>query len=511
VNPLSGTDRSTRERRDLALSVIAAAQLMVMLDLTITNVALPSIQHSLHFSTTNLTWVIDTYVLVFGGLLLLGGRAGDILGRRRMFFVGITLFALASLAGGLATTQLLLVTARAVQGVGAAIVSPTALALIAVTFPEGSARNRAMAVYASMTAAGGALGLILGGALVEWASWRWVFFVNVPIGLLVMAATPFVLPKIDGHGGRLDIPGAITASSGVAFLVYGLVRAPTAGWTATTTLLSFGAAALLLAVFVLIEQRVAQPLIPLSFLRHRNRAGGYAIMMLIGASMLSLLFFLTQFLQEEMHYSSLRAGVSYLPVPVMVASTSIFLSHRIRRFGVRVFLTTGPLMVAVGILWASFLTPTSSYWHVLGPLAIFGLGMGLSIVPLTLNAVSSVRNHEQGLASSLLNTSQQIGGSLGLAVLVTVAATVRNHQLATSAHVTSSMLVKAQLAATVQGFQVALRVGALSAFIAFLIALLVVRAPRSMADPTSVPEVLPVNKGSLEYHARGFNSIGDNA
>jgi len=497
VSPLTSTDHSTRERRDLALAVIAAAQLMVMLDLTITNVALPSIQHSLHFSTTNLTWVIDAYVLVFGGLLLLGGRAGDILGRRRMFFVGITLFALASLAGGLATTQLLLVTARAVQGVGAAIASPTALALIAVTFPEGSARNRAMAVYASMTAAGGALGLILGGALVEWASWRWVFFVNVPIGLLVMAATPFVLPKVDGHGGRLDIPGAITASSGVAFLVYGLVHAPTAGWTATTTLLSFGAAALLLAVFALIEQRMSQPLIPLSFLRHRNRAGGYAVMMLIGASMLSLLFFLTQFLQEEMHYSSLRAGVSYLPVPVMVASTSIFLSHSIRRFGVRVFLTTGPLMVAVGILWASFLTPTSSYWHVLGPLATFGLGMGLSIVPLTLNAVSSVRNHEQGLASSLLNTSQQIGGSLGLAVLVTVAATVRNHQLATSTHVTSSMLVKAQLAATVQGFQAALRVGALSALIAFLIALLVVRTPRSVAQPASVPGAVPVSEAPL--------------
>jgi predicted MFS family arabinose efflux permease len=261
--------------------------------------------------------------------------------------------------------------------------------------------------------------------------------------------------------------------------------------------LSFGAAVLLLAVFTLIEQRVSQPLIPLSFLRHRNRAGGYAIMMLIGASMLSLLFFLTQFMQEEMHYSSLRAGVSYLPVPVMVALTSIFLSHRIRRFGVRVFLTTGPLMVAVGILWTSFLTPTSSYWHVLGPLAIFGLGMGLSVVPLTLNAVSSVRNHEQGLASSLLNTSQQIGGSLGLAVLVTVAATVRSHQLATSAHVTSSMLVKAQLAATVHGFQAALRVGALSALIAFLIALLVVRTPQSTAQPESVPGAVPVSEAPL--------------
>lgn len=472
---------STHDRHSLALVLIAAAQLMVMLDLTITNVALPSIQSSLHFSTTNLTWVIDAYVLVFGGLLLLGGRVGDIFGRRRMFFIGIAIFALASLLGGVATTQSLLVGARALQGVGAAIASPTALALIAVTFPEGSARNRAMAVYAAMTAAGGALGLILGGALVESASWRWVFFVNVPIGAVVIIATPFVLPRIDGHGGRLDVPGAVSVSGGVAFLVYGLVHAPSAGWGATSTLAAFAAAVVLLAFFGLVERRSQQPLIPLHFLRHRNRAGGYFTMMLIGASMLSLLFFLTQFLQEEMHYSPLRAGVSYLPVPIMVASTSVFLSKKIKRLGVRIFLTTGPLLVALGILWASFLTPSSSYWNVLGPLVVFGLGMGFSFVPLTLNAVSSVQNHEQGLASSLLNTSQQIGGSLGLAVLVTVSATVRAHQLTQSSTLSTT---QAQINATVEGFHMALRVGSLSAFLAFLTALLVVRAPRTSHDRT---------------------------
>ena len=472
---------STHDRHSLALVLIAAAQLMVMLDLTITNVALPSIQSSLHFSTTNLTWVIDAYVLVFGGLLLLGGRVGDIFGRRRMFFIGIGIFALASLLGGVATTQSLLVGARALQGVGAAIASPTALALIAVTFPEGSARNRAMAVYAAMTAAGGALGLILGGALVESASWRWVFFVNVPIGAVVIIATPFVLPRIDGHGGRLDVPGAVSVSGGVAFLVYGLVHAPSAGWGATSTLAAFAAAVVLLAFFGLVERRSQQPLIPPHFLRHRNRAGGYFTMMLIGASMLSLLFFLTQFLQEEMHYSPLRAGVSYLPVPIMVASTSVFLSKKIKRLGVRIFLTTGPLLVALGILWASFLTPSSSYWNVLGPLVVFGLGMGFSFVPLTLNAVSSVQNHEQGLASSLLNTSQQIGGSLGLAVLVTVSATVRAHQLIQSSTLSTT---QAQINATVEGFHMALRVGSLSAFLAFLTALLVVRAPRTNHDRT---------------------------
>ncbi|MBW4077120.1 MAG: MFS transporter [Acidobacteria bacterium] len=486
---MTSNDRTARERRGFALAVIAAAQLMVMLDLTIVNVALPSIQGNLHFSTTNLTWVIDAYVLVFGGLLLLGGRAGDIFGRRRMFFVGIGLFALASLAGGLATSQLLLVIARAVQGIGAAIASPTALALVAVTFPEGTARNRAMAVYASMTAAGGATGLLLGGALVEAASWRWVFFVNVPIAMLVMAATPFVLPKVDGHGGRLDVPGAVTVSGGIAFLVYGLVRAPNAGWMAPATLASFVAGALLLVVFIVIERRSTQPLIPLGFLRHRNRMGGYVMMMLIGASMLSLLFFLTQFLQEVLHYSSLRAGVAYLPVPVMVASTSIFLSHRIRRYGVRIFITLGPLLVASGVFWASFLNASSSYIHVFGPLVVFGLGMGFSFVPLTLNAVSSVRNHEQGLASSLLNTSQQIGGSLGLAVLVTVAATARSHQLALASKVHGSSAISAhdQVDAAVHGFQAALRVGALSSLIAFVIALAVIRTPTTLDAPTPAP------------------------
>lgn len=479
MTDLSLVATKERERHGLALAVIAAAQLMVMLDLTIVNVALPAIQGSLHFSTTNLTWVIDAYVLVFGGLLLLGGRAGDIFGRRRMFFIGIGLFALASLAGGLATSQLLLVVARAVQGIGAAIASPTALALIAVTFSEGTERNRAMAIYASMTAAGGATGLLLGGALVEAASWRWVFFVNVPIALVVMIAAPFVLPKVDGHGGRLDVPGAVTVSGGIAFIVYGLVRAPNAGWSALATLGAFAVGALLLVLFVIVERRSVQPLIPLGFLRHRNRVGGYVMMMLIGASMLSLLFFLTQFLQEVLHYSSLRAGVSYLPVPVMVASTSIFLSRRIKRYGVRIFITLGPLLVATGIVWASFLNASSTYVDVFGPLVLFGLGMGFSFVPLTLNAVSSVRNHEQGLASSLLNTSQQIGGSLGLAILVTVAATARSHQLAIVAklHGANSVSAHDQLLATVHGFQDALRVGALSSLLAFAIALLVIRTP----------------------------------
>ena len=481
------SERHERERRGVALMVIAAAQLMVMLDMTIVNVALPSIQRELGFSLTNLTWVIDAYVLVFGGLLLLGGRSGDIFGRRRMFVAGITIFSLASLAGGLATSQGWLIAARALQGAGAAIASPTALALVAVTFPEGAARNRAMAVYAGMTAAGGASGLILGGALVEALSWRWVFFVNVPIGLLVLLAAPMVLPKVDGHGGRLDVPGALTISGAMAALVYGLVRAPSDGWSSGSTLMAFAVAALLVIAFVVIERTSVQPLIPLGFLRHRNRAGGYAVMLLIGGAMLALLYFLTQFLQDVLHYSSLRAGVSYLPIPVMVATTSFVLSKKIRTLGIHRFLVAGPLLIAVGLLWASFINATSSYLHVLGPLATVGLGMGLSLMPLTLNAVSSVRNHEQGLASSLLNTSQQIGGSLGLAVLVTMSATAVKHSLVHALApfgeaVTPAMAAHASLEATVHGYQVAMRAGAAAGLLAFLVAAMVVRAPAPVLE-----------------------------
>ena len=483
--PSIPSERHERERRGVALAVIAAAQLMVMLDMTIVNVALPSIQRELGFTLTNLTWVIDAYVLVFGGLLLLGGRSGDIFGRRRMFVVGIAIFSVASLAGGLATSQGWLIAARALQGAGAAIASPTALALVAVTFPEGAARTRAMALYAGMTAAGGASGLILGGALVEALSWRWVFFVNVPIGALVLFAAPMVLPKIDGHGGRLDVPGAVTISGAMAALVYGLVRAPSDGWSSGSTLTAFAVALVLVVAFVVIERTSAQPLIPLGFLRHRNRAGGYAVMLLIGGAMLALLFFLTQFLQDVLHYSSLRAGISYLPIPVMVASTSLVLSKKIRTLGIHRFLVAGPLLISIGLFGASFIDATSSYLHVLGPLATVGFGMGLSLMPLTLNAVSAVRNHEQGLASSLLNTSQQIGGSLGLAVLVTMSATAVKHSLEHALAplgeaVMPAVAAHASLEATVHGYQVAMRAGAAAGLLAFLVAALVIRTPTPM-------------------------------
>ncbi len=494
-----------RHHHRLALVVIATAQLMVMLDLTIVNIALPSMQRELHFSATNLTWVIDAYVLVFGGLLLLGGRTGDLFGRRRMFAIGIAVFAAASLAGGLATDQAGLIIARAFQGVGAAIASPTALALVATTFDEGTERNRAMAVYAGMSAAGGALGLLLGGILVDVSSWRWVLFVNVPIGAAVLALTPVALAPGRGHSGRrgrLDVPGAVAISGGMALLVYGLVRAPTSGWSSTGTIASFAAAAAVLGVFVIIERWSRQPLVPLSFLGDRNRAAGFGMMLLLGAAMLSLIFFLTQFMQNILHYSPVLAGAAYLPIPVSVAATSITVSRLLRRFDLRVFLRIGPVLVTVGLLWVSLVTASSSYADIFGPLMLVGIGMGLSFMPLTLNAVSSVPRNQSGLASALLNTSQQVGGSLGLAALVTVAATATTDQLrhaaadlhgAATVGARASQLHALTVAATVHGDQMAFRTGAVAAALAFVLAIVVLR-PRPTGPLPAVDDAEPAGR-----------------
>jgi len=490
AGPSGATSTHAHPSHRLALVVIATAQLMVMLDLTIVNIALPSMQRELHFSVTNLTWVVDAYVLVFGGLLLLGGRLGDLFGRRRMFAIGIAAFAAASLAGGLATDQAWLIAARAVQGIGAAIASPAALSLVVTTFEEGPPRNRAMGIYAGMSAAGGALGLLLGGVLVDVASWRWVLFVNVPIAIAVLVLTPLSLRAgraPSGRSHRLDIPGALSISAGMALLVYGLVSAPTDGWSSARTILAFAVAAVLLAIFVAVERSSKEPLIPLGFLRNRNRAAGYAVMLLLGAAMLSLIFFLTQFLQDILHYSPILAGVAYLPIPVSVAATSAVVSRLVRHYGTRRFLVLGPVLVALGLLWVSRVNATSSYADVFGPLVLVGLGMGLSFVPLTLNAVASVERQQSGLASALLNTSQQVGGSLGLAILVTVAATATRDQLqraVTGLHTAGTTLSTPRLhaltaAASVHGYQMAFRWGAAGAAIAFVVAVALLRSSAS--------------------------------
>ena len=368
--------------------MIATAQLMVTLDRTIVNIALPSIQHSLHFSVTGLSWVVDAYVLAFGGLLLLGGRAGDLFGRRRVLEIGIAVFTLASLLGGLTPSSGWLVAACIFQGLGAAVAAPTALSLIVTTFPEGPARHRAMAVYAGMSGAGASLGLLFGGILVQLASWRWVFLVNVPIGVAILVLAPISLPMGDRTRRRLDLPGAVLITASMTTLVYGLERAPSSGWWSSSTITWLVVAISLLALFVIVELRTVAPLVPLGFLRHRSRAAGYVMMLALGGAMLAVLYFLTQFLQESLHYSALMAGVAYLPVPVTVGGMGVLVSRVVGRTGVRPFLTVGPLLVTGGMIWLSTLTAHSTYLVVFWPLVLIGLGQGCSFVPLTLNAVA---------------------------------------------------------------------------------------------------------------------------
>jgi len=421
--PAGGGNR----RLDLALLVIATAQLMVVLDSTIVNVALPHVQRALGFSGSGLEWVVNAYAVTFGGLLLLGGRAGDILGRRRVFVFGLLLFSTASLLGGFATSQWWLLAARAVQGAGGAVIAPTALALITTNFPEGGERNRAFGVYAAMAGAGSAVGLLLGGVLTTYASWRWVMFVNVPIGIAVAAAAPRVLAESPRRPGRIDVAGAITATGGIALLVYGLSKAATGAdgishWGDAQVLASLTASVVLLASFVLVEMRSPHPLLPMRVLADRNRSGTYLIMLCVATGLFGLFFFLTLFIQTVLGYSAIRSGIAYLPFAVGVVTGSTLASPLVARIGPRPLIVTGAAMIAGGMFWFSRLTEHSGYASaLLGPQLVSSLGLGLVFVPLSLVSLRGVAERDSGVAASLLNTAQQVGGAIGLAVLGTVA------------------------------------------------------------------------------------------
>jgi EmrB/QacA subfamily drug resistance transporter len=417
-------------KHGLALLVIATAQLMVVLDASIVNVALPHIQRALGFSGSGLEWVVNGYALAFGGLMLLGGRAGDLLGRRRVFIAGLLLFTAASLAGGFASSQAWLLAARIVQGAGGAIVAPTALALITTTFPEGSARNRAMGVYAAMSAAGGAIGLLAGGLLTTYASWRWVLFVNVPIGLAAAVAAPYALGDSPRNPGRFDLPGALTGTGGIAALVYGLSNAATSPdgvshWGDAKVIASLAAAAVLLAAFAVIETRSRHALLPVRLLADRNRNGANLIMLCVGAALFGIFFFLTLFLQLVWGYSALKSGLAYLPMSAVIGVVSGAAARLIPRIGARPMLLAGSAIFAGGLFWLSRISEHGSYASgVLGPTLVIGAGLGFLFLPLTLVAMSGVADADSGAASSLRNVGQQVGGSIGLAVLGTVAWTV---------------------------------------------------------------------------------------
>jgi EmrB/QacA subfamily drug resistance transporter len=423
----AATTTQAPRRLGLALAVIATAQLMIVLDLTIVTVALPHIQAALGFSGTNLEWVVNAYAVTFGGLLLLGGRSGDLLGRRRIFIAGLLVFVAASLLGGLATGQAWLITARAAQGAGAAMVAPTALALIAVTFPEGPPRNRAVAVYSAMAILGSVVGLVAGGLLVTYVSWRWVFFVNVPIGLAVAALATRVLPASGRRAGRFDLPGAVTATAGVAALVYGLSNAATtpdgvSHWGDAKVIAALAAAAVLLAAFAVIETRSKYALLPFRVLRSRDRSGAYLISLCTGTALLGMFFFLTLFIQDVWGYSALKTGVAYLPfVPVILAGT-VLAQQGVTRIGARPLLAAGAAVAAGAMVWLSRITEHSTFaGGMLGPEMVLGAGLGVLFVLVNLVGLTKVRNDDAGVASSLVNVGQQVGGSIGLAILGTVA------------------------------------------------------------------------------------------
>src|SRR5580698_2350737 len=441
----------------LALVVIAAAQLMVVLDATIVNVALPHIQTALGFSGSGLEWVVNAYALTFGGFLLLGGRAGDILGRRQVFVAGIVVFALASLAGGFANSEAWLLIARAIQGIGAAVVAPTALSLVTTTFPEGPPRNRAMGVYAAMSIGGAAVGLLAGGVLTTYLSWRWVFFVNVPIAIVVALMAPRVLGDSERLTGRFDIPGAITGTGGLAALVYGLSSAAASAsgvshWGDTQVLVSLAAAVVLLGSFVFIESRSPHALLPLRIFRDRNRSGANLIMLCVGTAMFGMFFFLTIFVQTVWGYSAIKTGVAYLPMVGMIMLMAGVSSQLIGRIGARPLLVTGSVLAAGGMYWLSRITEHSTYASgLLGPILVTAAGLGMLFMPLTLVALSKVSDRDAGVASSLVNTGQQVGGSIGLAILGTVAWTVvasTAHKSAAAAHAAAAKAAAAGHAIT---------------------------------------------------------------
>jgi EmrB/QacA subfamily drug resistance transporter len=441
ARPADGTTAGGGQHPGLALLVLATAQLMVVLDATIVNVALPHIQRALGFSGSGLEWVVNAYALAFGGLLLLGGRAGDLLGRRKVFIAGLLLFSAASLAGGFATSQAFLLVARAIQGVGGAITAPAALSLITNTFPEGPPRTRALSVYAAMSIAGGAIGLLGGGLLTTYASWRWVLFVNVPIGVAVALAAPRVLAETQRRRGRFDLPGAITGTGGIAALVYGLSSAATSRdgvshWGDAKVVASLAAAAALIAAFAVIEARSRNALLPVRLLRDRNRTGAYLSFAGVGIFVFGMFFFLTVFMQAVLGYSALKTGVAYLPFTAGLLIASGAAAQLVPRIGARPLLLAGSAASTGGLYWLSRISEHATYTSgVLGPTLVIGAGTALLFVPLSLVALNRVAEADSGVASSLLNTGQQLGGSIGLAVLGTVAWSAVAHSIhAQAAH-----------------------------------------------------------------------------
>ena len=437
LNSSHGQPGATAGGRGLGLSllVIATAQLMLVLDDTIANIALPSIQRELGVSASTLPWIVNAYVLVFGALLLFGGRVGDLFGRRRVLRIGLVLFTVASLLGGLGLNAGMLIGARGLQGVGAALVAPNVLALIATTFPVGKPRNKAMAVYAAMSAVGITVGVLLGGVLTGLLSWRWVFLINIPIGLAVLACTR-ALVEGQRSQGRLNTFDAVSGTVAMVALAYGITRGGEHGWGDVVTLGSFAVAAVLMVVFLSLQGRREHPMLPLGLFRDRNRSGSYAAILFIGGGLMATYYLLTLYMQQVLEFSPVMAGLASLPVAFGIVLSAGISSKLVERLAPRTVAAPGLLVAAAGMYWLSTLAVGSSYvWHVLPALFVTYFGLGMGFMPMTLTAVHGVAEEWAGVASAMINTAQQLGAALGVSVLATISTSAANGRLPEAARV----------------------------------------------------------------------------
>ncbi|CAN5599374.1 DHA2 family efflux MFS transporter permease subunit [soil metagenome] len=468
-----------REKRWWALALLCMTQLMVVLDASIVNIALPSIGTDLEFSQENLSWVINGYILTFGGFLLLGGRLADLLGRRRVFMAGLIVIAVASLVAGFSATEGQLIAARAAQGLGAAIIAPSALSIVTNLFTDGSERNKALGAWGAVAGAGGAAGVLLGGILTDGLGWEWVLWVNVPISLIVLALTPRLIgeSRSESQTRTFDVAGAFSVTAALSVLVYALVDASNAGWGSFQTIGLLGVSAALFAIFTAIERRSDAPLVPFRIFRLRTLTGANVVGLLVGASLFSMFFFVTLYMQQVLGYSPIKAGLSYLPLSIAIILSAGIASQLVTKIGFKPVLAIGMGLIAVGLAWFSQIPVDGSYVSdILGPSVLAAIGLGFSFVPTTIAAVSGIQERESGLASGLINTSQQIGGALGLAVLATLANSRTDDVLANAGGDPSQMNN-----ALVEGFQTAFIGGVGFAVLGLVLTLVLIRNKDSRA------------------------------
>ena len=476
---------TSQRRKWLALALLCVVQFMVVLDIAIVNVALPSIKIDLGFSQSDLQWVISAYALVFGGFLLLGGRAADMLGRRRLFLGGLVVFTVASLLAGLAWSEASLLGARALQGLGAAVIAPAALSILSTTFTEGRERNIALGAWGAVGGFGAVAGVLLGGVLTDALSWEWIFFVNVPVGLAALVVTPFLLQESrDAVGKKFDLPGAVLVTGGLSSVVYAITRAGQDGWLAAATLATFALSAALLSGFVVWELRHPDPLMRFGILRIRTVSGANVAGFIMGTAMFSMFLMLTLYMQQVLGYSAMKTGVAYLAVAGTAIVWSAVAAQLVTRVGVKPVLVVGMAMLTAGLVYFTQVSVDGSYLGDLLPgFLVIGVGIGFSFVPISIAALAGVQPSEAGLASGLINTSQQIGGALGIAALSTIATSRTTDAIASGS---------APPVALVDGFSTAFTAGAVIAAVGLVASLTLVRRDELEVTVPELAEVEPM-------------------